>query len=84
MSNLLKILTKMHFDLTKRDVKLCENHTETELFYPIGASSIALVRALGIYLNPNITFVLEKEYDNNAYHAVFQRQAVNSILIMPS
>ena len=32
-SKLVKILTKMHFDLMKRDVKICENSTETEIFF---------------------------------------------------
>ena len=83
-SILVITLTKMHFYLTKRDVKLCENLAETEIFFLIGASSKALVRALGIDVEPNETFVLEKGYINKAHHAVFKRQAVNSIFILRS
>ena len=68
---LVKILTKLPLCCTKQEVKICENHTETKIFFLIGASSKALVRALRIYLEPNEIFVSERRYNKNAYHAVF-------------
>jgi hypothetical protein len=47
-------------------------------------SSKALVRALGIYFEPNKIFVLEKGYNKKAYHTVFQGQAVILIFILTS
>ena len=55
----------MHFDLMKRDVKICENSTETEIFF----SGSGVLQSLGEgtrHFEQNETFVLEKEYDKNA------------------
>ena len=46
-SKLVKTSMKMHFDQTKRDIRLCENRTKTEIYFLKEASSKALVRALG-------------------------------------
>jgi hypothetical protein len=83
-SKIVKIFTKMPLCCTKLEVQICENCTETEIFFMIGASTKALVRALGIDFEPNETFGFGKGYDKKADHAVIQRQAINLILILPS